>query len=140
MPFPADGTDVGTAPSAPAEPAHAHPGGDAVASVPGEIGRGAQTTVYRVRREGRDYAMKVLRQTGPEDAADQLAFRREAAMLACVAHPGIARGHEGGAYEGRPYLLMDLAEGDRLGRVLADGPLAAERAVALGIDLADALA
>ncbi len=116
------------------------PGDGAGFAVLGELGRGAQATVYRVRRDGRDYAMKVLRHAGPEDAAAQAAFRREAAVLACVRHPGIARVHEVGTHEGRPYLLMDLLPGERLGRVLTGGPLAPSRVAALGIGLAEALA
>ncbi|GAA0810252.1 diguanylate cyclase [Spirilliplanes yamanashiensis] len=129
---------MGTAPAAPG--AALVPPGAAGVTVLGEIGRGAQATVYRVRRGGAEYAMKVLRPAGPADGAEQTAFRREAALLAAVVHPGIARVHEVGTYEGRPYLLMDLLDGDRLGRVLADGPLSATRAASLGADVADALA
>ncbi len=59
-----------------------------------ELGQGAQTVVYRARRQGVEYALKVLRRSGPDDERALTAFRREAALLACVDHPGLARIHE----------------------------------------------
>ncbi|TQS40150.1 diguanylate cyclase [Cryptosporangium phraense] len=107
----------------------------------GELGRGSRTIAYRVRRGDGVYAMKVPREWSAEGAEqDARAFRREAALLACVAHPGLARIHEVGTTDGRPYLVMDLVEGDRLTDVLADGPLDVGTLLAIGIDVADALA
>nr|WP_275941372.1 diguanylate cyclase [Planosporangium flavigriseum] len=105
----------------------------------GEMGRGAQAIVYRVRRGGSQYAMKVLQPAGVDDEASALAFRREAALLASINDPGLARVHEVGVFDGRPYLLMDLIEGQRLSGLLSKEPLPADRVTALGIDLAAAL-
>ncbi len=41
------------------------------------------------------------------------AFRREAALLASINAPGVARVHEVGVVDGLPYLLMDLVQGRR---------------------------
>ncbi|GAA3385457.1 diguanylate cyclase [Cryptosporangium minutisporangium] len=121
----------------------------------GELGRGSRTVVYRVRRGDGVYAMKVARErlsddaaaVGPDGAeggvtadAAERAFRREAALLACIAHPGLARVHEVGTADGRPYLVMDLVAGVRLTDVLAEGPLGVGTLLAIGIDVADALA
>lgn len=58
-----------------------------------ELGRVAQTIVYRVRRDAREYALKVLQTTaGDDEALDRLC--REAARLACVDHPGTANVYE----------------------------------------------
>src|SRR5690606_40426285 len=108
-----------------ATPAHA-----AAPTVPGlevvaELGRGARTVVHRVRRaaDGHDYALKVL--TGVVSDREQAAraFRREAAVLACVDHPGVVGVHEVGVAAGRPYLVMDLVEGETLRKALSRGPL-----------------
>jgi diguanylate cyclase (GGDEF)-like protein len=115
----------------------------------GAVGRGSHSVVYRVRRhaDGAEYALKLFSSgaapPGSDPGADGsagLALRREAALLATVNHPGVARVHEAGAIDGRPYLLLDLVEGRRLSDVLTAGPLGEERLLSIGADVADALA
>src|SRR5438128_58395 len=71
----------------------------AAPSLPGlhlgpEIGRGAGSTVYRARRDGVEYAVKIL-DTPPADPGQVLAgFRREAALLAGVDHPQLPAVHD----------------------------------------------
>src|SRR5262245_56465937 len=77
-----------------------------------ELGRGAQTAVYRVRRDNADWAVKIMLGSPGSDAL--ASFRREAALLAWVKHPGLARVHEVGVAGGRPFLVMDLIEGRNL--------------------------
>jgi diguanylate cyclase (GGDEF)-like protein len=118
-------------------------GGELVAppgiEVLGELGRGAQAVVYRARREGRDYALKLLRVTGPgRDAGAQL--RREAAALVRVAHPGLARVHDVGSVHGQPYLVVELVAGQTLAAVVRGGPLPEAVVATIGIDVAGALA
>jgi serine/threonine protein kinase len=108
----------------------------------GELGRGAHTVVYKVRRtrDGAEYALKLLESSGPAgDGRSAAGFRREAALLACLDHPALARVHEVGESRGQPYLVMDYVDGRRLTEVLDAGPLAERRLVALGLDLAGAL-
>jgi diguanylate cyclase (GGDEF)-like protein len=132
---------VPTAPPVPVDPVHTQQPGDVAGlHVLGEIGRGAQAVVYRVRRGDSVYAMKVLHVTGMADEEYAQAFRREAALLASINDPGLARVHEVGTTDGKPYLLMDLIEGPRLTDVLGAQPLTEERATALGIDVAATLA
>ena len=115
-----------------------------------ELGQGAAATVLHVRRaaDGAAYALKLLDAVGTDpDApgapgaagAALTAFRREAALLACVDHPGLVRIHEVGEVGGRPYLVMDLVEGESLGQLLGRGPLPPERVVALALDLVEPL-
>jgi serine/threonine protein kinase len=77
--------------------------------VEAELGRGAHSTVYRVRKAETDgvYALKVLDASAGSER-ELAAFRREAALLASVNHTAI---HEVGAVDGRPYLVMDLVDG-----------------------------
>src|SRR5204862_109081 len=77
------------------------------------------------------YALKVFRSTWRDDGVQGAAFRREAALLAGVSHPGVVRIHEVGVAGGRPFLLMDLVEGDRLTDVLHAGPLPEDRPAAV---------
>ena len=108
----------------------------------GELGRGAQSVVYRVRRDGSDFAAKILlsRVGSPAGAASVL-FRREAALLAWVNHPGLAAVHEVGEAAGRPYLVMaSMIDGDDLAVLVRQGPLPPQRVVELGVQIGDALA
>ncbi len=119
-----------------------------------ELGRGARSTVYRVRRtatEGAlresgahrdptEYALKILDHSLAESAQALIAFRREAALLAGVNHPGLTRVHEVGTAEGRPYLVMDLVTGKSLAEALRTGPMPPEQVITLALDIVDPLA
>ena len=108
--------------------------------VVGELGRGAGSVVYRARRLGDEFALKVLRAPVAGDERALVAFRREAGLLACVRHPALARVYEVGSAQGRPYLVMELVEGQDLDNVLAAAAVDEARAVAIGVDVAGALA
>nr|WP_269328056.1 diguanylate cyclase [Kineosporia mesophila] len=111
----------------------------------GQLGGGAGSTVYRVRRravgkagelqDSQEYALKLL------DRPDGLAgLRREAALLTAVDHPGLPRVHQVGVAERRPFLVMDLVRGTSLADELTRGALPAERVVALVLDVIEPLA
>jgi diguanylate cyclase (GGDEF)-like protein len=95
--------------------------------------------VHRARRGGEEYAVKMLLDPEP-DPAEVAAFRREAALLASLDHPGVTRIHEVGAAAGRPYQIMELISGGSLSQALAGGPLAEARAVEVVRQVAHALA
>jgi diguanylate cyclase (GGDEF)-like protein len=113
-----------------------------------ELGRGARSTVYKVRRPAADgqpageteFALKILDETVSQAAAELVAFRREAALLASVNHPGLTGVHEVGLTDGRPYLVMDIIEGVSLAERLADGALPPGQVLGLALDLIDPLA
>jgi streptogramin lyase len=102
--------------------------------------------VYRGRDLAldRERAIKIIApelSSEPEFAAR---FRRESRLAAAVDHPNVVPIHGGGEGDGLLYLVMRLVEGTDLHRVLADGPLPPERAVAIlravaaGLDAAHA--
>ncbi len=104
----------------------------------GELGRGATGVVYRATRADQAFALKVLTSTG--DGVDgQLRFRREAAALSRLNHPGVVRILEAGEAEGKSYLVMELVDGESLEQRLTRGRLPAARALALLKSLARAL-
>jgi diguanylate cyclase (GGDEF)-like protein len=105
-----------------------------------EIGRGAFTTVHRARRDGVAYALKRPHREAAADPALPAAFRREAALLACVHDPGVARIFAAGRYDDAPALVLEYLPGGSLADLLARGPLAPERVVALAVRLARGLA
>lgn len=107
-------------------------------AVQAEIGRGGMGIVYRVEREGRTYALKVLPMAPAFARASVERFRREARILARLRHPNIVRVHDTGSAEGAPYIVMDLVEG----RVLSElrDPMPERGAARLVAVLARALA
>ena len=106
----------------------------------GELGRGSTSVVYRTRKDGRAFALKLgPPPTNRHAEHEALRFRREAATLARLRHPALPHVVEAGEHEGRPYLVMELATGEDLASVLARGPLAEAEVVALGLRLASAL-
>ncbi|MEV7626334.1 diguanylate cyclase [Actinoplanes sp. NPDC089786] len=117
--------------------------GDVIAgfTVESELGRGANSDVYRVHKAGRDgaYALKILA-ASERSEQDLAAFRREAALLASVNHANLTTIHEVGAADGRPYLVMDLVEGASLASVLTRGALSPEQVISLARDISGPLA
>jgi eukaryotic-like serine/threonine-protein kinase len=80
------------------------------------IGRGGMGEVYRAQRADGQFeqavAVKLLR---VDPGASILRFNAERQILAGLDHPGIARLLDGGVYsDGRPYMVMELVEGETL--------------------------
>jgi eukaryotic-like serine/threonine-protein kinase len=107
------------------------------------LGEGGMGSVFRgVQLDGsRDVAIKILR---PELAGDPIVrarFHREARMAAQINHPNAVQMLDTGTDGGLPYLVMELVEGRELFRVLAEeGRLCQDRAVAMAVQVCDALA
>ncbi|WP_285904704.1 diguanylate cyclase [Paractinoplanes hotanensis] len=102
-----------------------------------ELGRGAGTAVYRVRRRGDEYALKVL---SSADRNTLTAVRRESALLGCVGHPLLPRIFEVGETVVGPYLVLEYVEGVSLAQALRRGPFDEPDVVRLALDLAGPLA
>jgi serine/threonine protein kinase/Flp pilus assembly protein TadD len=97
--------------------------------------------VYRARdtRLGRDVALKfVVAQAGSADARDRLL--REARAASALNHPHICTVYDVGEYDGRPFIAMELLEGETLSARLQRGRLDTDSALELAIQTADALA
>ncbi len=105
------------------------------------VGAGGMGEVYRAHDEriGRDVAIKVL---PPEFAADRERLRRfehEARAAGALDHPNILAVHDVGTFDGLPYMVTELLEGETLrGRMNAG--LTTRKAVELAIQLARGLA
>jgi serine/threonine-protein kinase len=107
------------------------------------LGEGAMAKVYRAHDPdiGRTVAIKVLK---PEFASDQdvgARFLREARAAGALNHPNIATIYDIGETQGVPYIAMELVDGLPLDELLgAHGRMAYERVLAIGRQLASALA
>ncbi len=92
-----------------------------------EIGRGGMGVVYRAHDPelDREVAVKHI-QLAPDasrDVRDELEkrFRREAKAAARIHHPGVVVIHDVGTTETGLYLVMELVDGESLGRRLERG-------------------
>ena len=115
------------------------PGDAAGLEVLGELGRGAQAVVYRVRYQGREYALRLLRESIAANPSGVREFRRQCALLAAIDNPGLPRVHKSGTAGGRPYVIMDLIEGEPLAVRLGRGPVRESAAIRIATDIAGAL-
>ncbi|HEV2360877.1 MAG TPA: serine/threonine-protein kinase, partial [Acidimicrobiales bacterium] len=114
-------------------------------SIPGfelveELGRGARSAVYRARRGGTHYAVKVQDLGIGESGGGSRGFRREAAILAALRHPCLGHVYEVGEAAGHAYMVMELIEGRTLADLLVDGPISEKLALDVVSDAASALA
>ena len=104
------------------------------------IGKGGMGEVYRARdpRLNRDVAVKVL----PESFATEAAlgrFQREARAASALNHPNICAIYDVGEAAGHPFLVMELLGGKTLREYIGGKPLDIPAALALSIQVADAL-
>ncbi|MGH9393778.1 MAG: serine/threonine-protein kinase, partial [Terriglobales bacterium] len=115
-----------------------------------ELGSGGMGIVYRAEdtRLGRIVALKFLpERLGRGPARDQAAnqdalarFQREARAASALNHPNICTIYDvGESDDGRPYLVMELLEGETLQARLRRGPLLAAEVLTLGQQVASAL-
>jgi eukaryotic-like serine/threonine-protein kinase len=83
-----------------------------------ELGRGGMGAVYRAERADGEFEKRValkLVKRGMDTDEILRRFRFERRILASLEHPNIARLYDGGAADdGRPYLVMELVEGERI--------------------------
>ncbi len=92
-----------------------------------ELDRGGMGRVFlgRDRSLGRDVAVKVLNafDLTSEEKGSIESLAHEARATAQLKHPNIVTVHRYGSWNGLPYIVFELVEGDSLSERLAAGPL-----------------
>jgi serine/threonine-protein kinase len=106
------------------------------------IGSGGMGEVYRARdtRLGRIVALKVLPAPLAERPSRLRLFEREARAASALNHPNIVTLYDVGAFEGRPFITMELVPGRNLRERIESGPLALEPLLKIAGQIAEGLA
>ena len=97
-----------------------------------EIGRGGMATLHVARHMqlGTLVAIKRMLPAVTDGALLLRRFRNEAILAANVRHPNVVQVYDYGTWDGAPYLVMELLEGESLAAVLASGtPMPVQRAI-----------
>ena len=105
------------------------------------LGAGGMGEVYRATDAnlGRDVAIKVLPPEVAQDADRLARFKREAHLLAALNHPHIAAIYGLEEADGKPFLALELVEGEDLKQRLARGAIPVEEALEIAQQIAEAL-
>src|SRR4051812_10984117 len=105
------------------------------------LGAGGMGEVWRAHDAhlDRDVAIKLLAQGALSDPATRERFRREAHVLARLAHPGVATIFDFDAQDGIDYIVMELVLGGSLEGRLEGGSMAVDEVIRVGAAIADAL-
>jgi tRNA A-37 threonylcarbamoyl transferase component Bud32 len=107
------------------------------------LGSGGMAEVYegRDRLLARQVAIKVPLPQYAHDPAFQQRFRREAQAAASLSNPGVVAVYDTGMQNGTPFIVMEFVGGHTLKEtILAEGPLAPERAAQIAAEVCSALA
>ena len=105
------------------------------------LGRGGMGEAFRAwdQRLGRHVAMKQVRNDG-SNARRRARFRREARTAAQLTHPSVVQVYDLLEEPDGDWIVMELVHGESLEGLLRDGPLEPQRAITLGLQIAEGLA
>ncbi|MGA7306918.1 MAG: serine/threonine-protein kinase, partial [Rhodothermales bacterium] len=106
-----------------------------------ELGRGGMGVVYKAAdtKLDRTVALKILPAHALASEDDRARFYREARAAAALHHPNIGTIFEIDEHDGQPFIAMEYVDGQGLDERIRERPLRLTEAVAIAIQIAEAL-
>lgn len=104
--------------------------------ITGEVGKGSMGVVYRAERDGKEFAIKVMRDKSLEAS---IRFRKEVSAIARLKHPCLVEVFDIGEDQGEIFMVMELLHGNSLESKIKSGDLSPTEIIEVSKDIAAAL-